>query len=284
MKKIRLDLLLVERGLAESRAKAQAIIMAGQVRVNGQVADKASTSFMTDVQVDVDSGPRFVSRGGEKLLGALETFAIDPRGLTCADVGASTGGFSDCLLQHGATKVYAIDVGKGILHWKLRTDPRVVVMEETNARFVESLPEPVQLVVCDASFISLKILLPVIKAWLLHQDNNQAESFGLVALIKPQFEAGRKESAKHKGVIRDPQIHARILRDVIEFALQTGYGLRGLEKSPLLGPKGNVEFLAWFDLQPNQAQVAVLVNQLTGVIEEEDPENSALSVSPKTST
>lgn len=258
MNKIRLDLLLVERGLAESRAKAQAVIMAGQVRVNGQVADKASTSFMTDVQVDVDAGPRFVSRGGEKLLGALETFALDPDGLTCADVGASTGGFTDCLLQHGAARVYAIDVGKGILHWKLRTDPRVVVMEETNARFVESLPEPVQLVVCDASFISLKILLPVVKDWLA------TPSLGLVALIKPQFEAGRKESAKHKGVIRDPEIHARILRDVIAFAVQSGYGLRGLDRSPLLGPKGNVEFLAWFDLQPNQADIESLVNQVTG--------------------
>lgn len=166
MRKTRLDLLLMERGLAESRAKAQAIIMAGQVRVNGQVADKSSASFLPDVQVDVDSGPRFVSRGGEKLLGALETFAIDPGGLTCVDVGASTGGFSDCLLQHGAAKIYTIDVGKGILHWKIRSDPRVVVMEETNARFVESLPEPVQLVVCDASFISLKTLLPVMKKWL----------------------------------------------------------------------------------------------------------------------
>lgn len=259
MNKIRLDLLLVERGLVESRAKAQAVIMAGQVRVNGQVADKASASFMPDALVEIDSGPRFVSRGGEKLLGALDAFGIEPTGLTCADVGASTGGFTDCLLQHGAARVYAIDVGKGILHWKLRTDPRVVVMEETNARFVESLPEPVQLVVCDASFISLKILLPVVKDWLA------TPAIGLVALIKPQFEAGRKESAKHKGVIRDPQIHARILRDVIEFAIQNGYGLRELEKSPLLGPKGNVEFLAWFDLQPNLADIESLVNQVAGV-------------------
>jgi 23S rRNA (cytidine1920-2'-O)/16S rRNA (cytidine1409-2'-O)-methyltransferase len=258
MNKIRLDLLLVERGLVESRAKAQAFIMAGQVRVNGQVADKASASFAPNAPVEIDSGPRFVSRGGEKLLGGLEAFGIDPRGLTCADVGASTGGFTDCLLQHGAARVYAIDVGKGILHWKLRTNPRVVVMEETNARFVESLPEPVQLVVCDASFISLKILLPVVKAWLA------SPSTGLVALIKPQFEAGRKESAKHKGVIRDPQIHARILRDVTEFAVQTGYGLLRLDRSPLLGPKGNVEFLAWFDLQPNLADIEDLVNQVAG--------------------
>jgi 23S rRNA (cytidine1920-2'-O)/16S rRNA (cytidine1409-2'-O)-methyltransferase len=259
MNKIRLDLLLVERGLVESRAKAQAVIMAGQVRVNGQVADKASASFAPNALVEVDSGPRFVSRGGEKLLGALEAFDIDPGGLTCADVGASTGGFTDCLLQHGAVRVYAIDVGKGILHWKLRTNPRVVVMEETNARFVESLLESVQLVVCDASFISLKILLPVVKNWLA------TPSLGLVALIKPQFEAGRKESAKHKGVIRDPEIHARILRDVIAFGVQNGYGLRALDRSPLLGPKGNVEFLAWFDLQPNLADIESLVSQVAGI-------------------
>ncbi|HEX2619832.1 MAG TPA: TlyA family RNA methyltransferase, partial [Phototrophicaceae bacterium] len=152
MIKTRLDLLLFERGLAESRAKAQAIIMAGQVRVNGQMVDRVSAGVLPDVEITVESGPRFVSRGGEKLMGALEIFPIQPSGLTCADVGASTGGFTDCLLQHGATKVYTIDVGKGILHWKLRNDPRVVVMEETNARHVTSLPEPVQLITCDASF------------------------------------------------------------------------------------------------------------------------------------
>jgi 23S rRNA (cytidine1920-2'-O)/16S rRNA (cytidine1409-2'-O)-methyltransferase len=166
MPKTRLDVLLVERGLAESRANAQAIIMAGQARVDGQVVDKASAAFPPEVAVTVDSGPRFVSRGGEKLAAALAAFPVNVAGLTVADVGASTGGFSDCLLQRGAAKIYAIDVGKGILHWKIRSDSRVVVMEETNARHVESLPEPVQLVVCDASFISLKILLPVMKNWL----------------------------------------------------------------------------------------------------------------------
>lgn len=248
MQKTRLDLLLMERSLAESRAKAQAIIMAGQVRVNGQVVDKASASFLPDVELAVDSGPRFVSRGGEKLLGALAAFSLNPARQTCADVGASTGGFTDCLLQHGAAKVYAIDVGKGILHWKIRCDPRVMVMEETNARFVQSLPEPVQWVVCDASFISLKVLLPVIQKWF--SPLACADTATLIALIKPQFEAGRKESAKHKGVIRDPEIHARILLDVLGFAVECGYSLRGLEKSPLLGPKGNVEFLAWLDLNP----------------------------------
>ncbi|MEW5938208.1 MAG: TlyA family RNA methyltransferase, partial [Chloroflexota bacterium] len=166
MPKTRLDLLLTERGLAESRTKAQALIMAGQVRVDGQTALKAGAQVSSDSALEVESGPRFVSRGGEKLEAALEAFSLDVRGLVCADVGASTGGFTDCLLQRGAAKVYAIDVGKGILHWKLRNDPRVVVMEETNARFVESLPERVDLVTIDASFISLKVLLPVVKNWI----------------------------------------------------------------------------------------------------------------------
>src|SRR5688572_10081991 len=167
MPKVRLDVLLVERGLAESRAKAQAMIMAGQVRVADQVTLKPATAVSTDSIVTIDPGPRFVSRGGEKLDAALESFHIDVTGWVCADVGASTGGFTDCLLQRGVAKVYAIDVGKGILHWKLRNDPRVVVMEETNARYVESLPEPVSLVTVDASFISLKLLLPVVKKWIL---------------------------------------------------------------------------------------------------------------------
>lgn len=254
MPKTRLDVLLVERGLAESRAKAQAIVMAGQVRVNGQVVDKSSAVFLPEVLVEVDSGPRFVSRGGEKLLGALEAFSVNPAGLTCADVGASTGGFSDCLLQHGAAKIYAIDVGKGILHWKLRSDPRVVVMEETNARYVESLPEPVQLAVCDASFISLKILLPVMKGWL-------SPAGGLITLIKPQFEAGRRDTARGEGVIRDPAVHQRVLLEVLNFAVETGFGIRGLLRSPLLGPKGNTEFLAWLDLNQNSAEISALVNK-----------------------
>ena len=238
MPKIRLDLLLFERGLAESRAKAQAIIMAGQVRVNGQVLDRVSAGVAPDVEIAVDAGPRFVSRGGEKLLGALDVFPIRPEGLTCADVGASTGGFTDCLLQHGAVKVYAIDVGKGILHWKLRNDPRVVVMEETNARHVARLPEPVQLVTCDASFISLKILLPVMKNWL-------TQGGDILALIKPQFEAGRADVARGDGVVRDPLIHRRVLTDVLAFAQALGCGILGLVRSPLLGPKGNTEFLVW---------------------------------------
>jgi 23S rRNA (cytidine1920-2'-O)/16S rRNA (cytidine1409-2'-O)-methyltransferase len=246
MPKVRLDVLLVERGLAESRAKAQALIMAGQVRVADQVALKPATAVQPNSVLTVDSGPRFVSRGGEKLEGALEAFAFDVTGRVCADVGSSTGGFTDCLLQHGATKVYAIDVGKGILHWKLRNDRRVVVMEETNARFVESLPEQVSLVTVDASFISLKILLPVIKRWFpVFSLSSLDEKSDVIALIKPQFEAGKKDVSRGDGVIRDPEIHRQVLTDVLTYAQKEGFVIQGLIRSPLLGPKGNTEFLVW---------------------------------------
>jgi 23S rRNA (cytidine1920-2'-O)/16S rRNA (cytidine1409-2'-O)-methyltransferase len=257
MTKVRLDILLFERGLAESRAKAQALIMAGQVRVNGQTALKAATAIEPDSTLTIDSGPRFVSRGGEKLDAALEALSVDVRGRVCADVGASTGGFTDCLLQRGAAKVYAVDVGKGILHWKLRNDSRVIVMEETNARFVESLPEPISFATIDASFISLKILLPVVKKWLppslpspllaKHSRREQGEGRRgeVITLIKPQFEAGKKDVARGDGVIRDAAIHRQVLLDVLTFAQAEGFSVRGLIKSPLLGPKGNTEFLAW---------------------------------------
>lgn len=267
MPKIRLDVLLVERGLAESRAKAQAIIMAGQVRIADQVALKPATTVDTKAMLTIDSGPRFVSRGGEKLDAALEAFAIDVNGLVCADVGASTGGFTDCLLQRGAEKVYAIDVGKGILHWKLRNDKRVVVMEETNARFVESLPEQVGLVTVDASFISLKILLPVVKKWEfaplseslpIFEENGQSR-WGVIALIKPQFEAGKKDVSRGDGVIRDPEIHKQVLLDVLGFALNEGFNICGLIKSPLLGPKGNTEFLVWLGQQQTYTDIPALV-------------------------
>jgi 23S rRNA (cytidine1920-2'-O)/16S rRNA (cytidine1409-2'-O)-methyltransferase len=267
MPKIRLDVLLVERGLAESRAKAQALIMAGQVRVNDQVALKPATAIDTKSALTVDTGPRFVSRGGEKLDAALEKFGIDVKDFICADVGASTGGFTDCLLQRGATKVYAIDVGKGILHWKLRNYARVVVMEETNARHVESLPEAVSLVTVDASFISLKILLPVIKKWFdfslltSHSNDVKSKKGEVLALIKPQFEAGKKDVARGDGVIRDPEIHRQVLLDVLAFAKQEGFSLRGLIKSPLLGPKGNAEFLVWLDFQENGRSVEELVDE-----------------------
>ncbi|MGE5074079.1 MAG: TlyA family RNA methyltransferase, partial [Anaerolineae bacterium] len=223
MPRMRLDLLLLERGLAESRAKAQALVMAGQVRVNGQVALKPAMAVDATASVEVEAGPRFVSRGGDKLEAAVQAFHVAVKGRICADVGASTGGFTDCLLQQGAARVYAIDVGKGILHWKLRNDPRVVVMEDTNARFVETLPEAVSLVTVDASFISLRVLLPVISKWFPaagEVDGAQPETTSneIVALIKPQFEAGRQEAARGDGVIRDPFIHLQVLLGVLTFA------------------------------------------------------------------
>ena len=242
MQTVRLDLLVHERGLVESRSKAQAVIMAGQVRVDGQVVIKPATAVSPEARLDLEAGPRFVSRGGDKLEAALMAFPIWVEGRVCADVGSSTGGFTDCLLQHGARRVYAIDVGKGILHWKLRTDPRVIVMEETNARHVASLPGPVSLVTVDASFISLKILLPVVKGWFVLPAGNEDY---IIALIKPQFEAGRKETARNKGVIRDGEVHRAVLTDVLGFARTLGLGVRGLVRSPVLGPKGNVEFLVW---------------------------------------
>ncbi len=242
MAKKRIDLILVEMGLAETRNLAQRLVMAGKVRIDGQVAMKASQNVPDGATVTLDSGPQFVSRGGHKLAAAMDAFSLPVQDAVCADVGASTGGFTDCLLQHGAAKVYAIDVGHGILAWSLRTDPRVVVMEQTNARHVESLAEPVSLVVMDASFISLKILLPVIKNWFA------ADAGQVVALIKPQFEAGRKEVSKGKGVIRAPEIHRRVVTEILTFAQAEGYGVKGLERSPVLGPKGNVEFLVWLGL------------------------------------
>lgn len=239
MMKERLDVVITERGLAESRSLAQRLVMAGQVRVDGQVVLKPSAKIEMEAQIEIDQGPRFVSRGGEKLEAALLSFGLETiDGWVCADFGASTGGFTDCLLQHGASKVYAIDVGYGILHWKLRNDPRVVSMERTNARFVKSLPEPVQLITIDASFISLKILLPV-AAGLYSPEGGR-----LVTLIKPQFEAGREDTARGEGVIRDPKVHRKVLNEVLAAARDNGYSVNGLIRSPLTGPKGNVEFLA----------------------------------------
>ena len=283
MPKVRLDVLLTERGLAESRSKAQAMIMAGQVRVDDQVTLKPATGVLLNAVLTVDSGPRFVSRGGEKLDAALEAFNIDVTGLICADVGASTGGFTDCMLQRGAEKVYAIDVGKGILHWKMRNHPKVVVMEKTNARYVESLPEQVDFVTIDASFISLKILLPVVKSWLkkaplaptghsphLLRKWGELEGGSVLSLIKPQFEAGRKDVSRGDGVIRKPEIHHQVLLDVLTFAQNEGFGIKDLLRSPVLGPKGNVEFLAWLDLTGKLAEIEVLVDQVVSKDEEEN--------------
>jgi 23S rRNA (cytidine1920-2'-O)/16S rRNA (cytidine1409-2'-O)-methyltransferase len=234
----RLDVLLVERGLAETRSKAQAIIMAGEVQVNGVMIDKPGTPCNADAFIEVHQRPKFVSRGGDKLEAALLHFRFSTVGKVAADVGASTGGFTDCLLQYGASKVYAVDVGYGQIAQKLRDDNRVVLMERTNARYLEKLPEPVNLVVIDASFISLRLILPVIINWLTDDGD-------VIALIKPQFEAGRAEVGKG-GVVRHREIHIKVLNTVLTFAAGLGLALRGLVQSPIKGPAGNVEFLAWF--------------------------------------
>jgi 23S rRNA (cytidine1920-2'-O)/16S rRNA (cytidine1409-2'-O)-methyltransferase len=252
MKKERVDVLLVKRGLADSRSQAQRLVMAGQVRADGQVVPKPSTTLAAGVPLEVDAGPRFVSRGGEKLEAALLAFRLNVSGKVCADVGASTGGFTDCLLKNGASKVYAIDVGHGVLHWKLRQNPRVVVMENTNARYLDSLPEDIDIATVDASFISLKILLPVMIRWfspspaqIAGLESPDSDAGGnVVVLIKPQFEAGRREASRGEGVIRDPEIHRRVLNEVLQFAKELGFGVRNLIRSPVLGAKGNVEFLA----------------------------------------
>ncbi len=229
---------MTESGLVESRSLAQKLVMAGQVRVDGQLVFKPATKFPPGVDIQLVLGPRYVSRGGEKLEAALQAFnLLDLQGRICADIGASTGGFTDCLLQHGAEKVFAVDVGYGDLHWKLRTDPRVVVMERTNARYVEGFPEAISLVTIDASFISLKILLPGARSWL------GAGGGEVVALIKPQFEAGRGEVSRGDGVIRDVEVHRRVLIDILEFAAVQNFRICGLIRSPLKGPKGNIEFL-----------------------------------------
>jgi 23S rRNA (cytidine1920-2'-O)/16S rRNA (cytidine1409-2'-O)-methyltransferase len=243
MDKLRIDVLLEERRMVESRSQAQRLLMAGQVRVNGQVVLKSSVKVARDCEIAIDQPPRFVSRGGEKLEAALLVFNLTHlENRICADIGASTGGFTDCMLQHGAQKVYAVDVGYGVMHWKLRNDPRVVVMERTNGRYVEGFPDPVSLITIDASFISLKIFLPVFKKWF---KSDQGE---IVALIKPQFEAGRKETARGDGVIRDTAVHQKVIVDILSAALTEGYAICGLIRSPLLGPKGNTEFLVHLKL------------------------------------
>jgi 23S rRNA (cytidine1920-2'-O)/16S rRNA (cytidine1409-2'-O)-methyltransferase len=250
--KTRLDILMVERGLAESRSLAQRLVEAGQVRVDGQLILRPATAVPGAATLALKKGPSFVSRGGEKLQAALRDFQIDVSGLVCADVGASTGGFTDCLLQYGAKRVYAIDVGRGILHWKLRQEPRVVVMEGVNARYIERLAEPVQLVTLDASFISLRILLPVIKNWF----SNRGRA---ITLVKPQFEAGRAQARRGEGVIRDPAIHRQVLGQVLGFAQETGWSPAGLLRSPLLGPKGNSEFFALLVNQPGASDLDSLI-------------------------
>jgi 23S rRNA (cytidine1920-2'-O)/16S rRNA (cytidine1409-2'-O)-methyltransferase len=234
--KRRLDLLLVERGLVETRSLAQRLVLAGRVKVDGKETIQSGKLLPADARLEVTEMPRYVSRGGEKLEAALDRFSISPKGWVVADAGASTGGFTDCLLQRGAAKVYAIDVGKGILDWKLRNDPRVVVWEERNARYIDALPEPVDLVTADVAFISLRLLFPAFVHWL--KPGGRA-----VALIKPQFEAGRSQVGKG-GVVKDPATHRSVLGEVLRSAVAAGFAVEGLMVSPLKGPAGNVEFLA----------------------------------------
>ncbi len=245
--KERLDVLLVSLGLAESRAKAQATIMAGEVYVNGQKADKSGLEVDITANVEVrGSACPYVSRGGLKLEKALKNFGVDPTGYVCSDSGASTGGFTDCLLQQGASKVFAIDVGYGQLAWKIRNDPRVVVMERTNIRYVtpEDLGEPLDLSVIDVSFISLGLVLPVVKTLL--KPTGQ-----VLCLIKPQFEAGKDKVGK-KGVVRDPAVHEEVLQNFISLAKSLDFTIRNLTFSPVKGPEGNIEFLAHLSMQPGE--------------------------------
>ena len=241
--KKRLDVLLTEQGYADSRSKAQAIIMSGQVYVNGQKADKPGVSYEETVELEVRGAVcPYVSRGGLKLEKALRDFGVKPVDYVCSDSGASTGGFTDCLLQQGARKVFAIDVGYGQLDWKIRSDERVVVMERTNIRYVkpEDLGEPLDLSVIDVSFIGLEIVLPTIKTLL--KPNGQ-----VLCLIKPQFEAG-KENVGKKGVVRDPKIHKMVLDNFVSLVDSLNFKILGLTFSPVKGPEGNIEFLAHLTL------------------------------------
>lgn len=245
--KIRLDVLLAERGLVDSREAGRRLIMAGEVLVNDQLVIKPGVRVRFDAEIQLKSKPRFVSRGGDKLAAALGRFEVNPTGWVCADVGASTGGFTDCLLRSGAAKVYAIDVGYGQLSWSLRQDDRVVVMERVNARHLDQLPEQVDFVCMDVSFISVELLLPILRNWLSPVGQ-------VVALVKPQFEAGRDKVGKG-GVVRDPETHRQVLRKVITSACQEGFTIRGLIPSPLRGPAGNVEFLLWFDVSTRPVMI-----------------------------
>ena len=251
--KKRLDVLLTERNLADSRSKAQAVIMSGLVYVDGQKADKPGVSYDETVEIEVRGAAcPYVSRGGLKLEKALRDFGVKTEGCVCSDSGASTGGFTDCLLQHGAKKVFAIDVGYGQLDWKLRNDPRVTVMERTNARYLtpSDFPEPPTLGVMDVSFISIRLILPALRAIL-------GPSGRVVTLVKPQFEAGRERVGK-KGVVRDASVHCEVLRSLLDYAGRNGWCVRAASFSPITGPEGNIEFL--FDIFPAQNDGSMLTD------------------------
>jgi 23S rRNA (cytidine1920-2'-O)/16S rRNA (cytidine1409-2'-O)-methyltransferase len=243
--KERLDIALVRRGLAPSRERARAIIMAGQVFVQDRLVDKPGTLVHLDAELRLAQAPdelKYASRGGLKLEKALDTFGLNPSGLTALDAGASTGGFTDCLLQHGAKRVYAVDVGQGQLAWTLRNDPRVVVMERTNIRYLASLPEAMQCAAIDVSFISLRLVLPAIAPLL-------APGAWVVALVKPQFEAGKAEVDRGEGIISDPAVHQRVLQELEEWIPQhTPLQVQGVTDSPIYGRDGNREFLLHLSL------------------------------------
>lgn len=254
--KERLDVLLVERGLVETRARARAHIMAGEVTVDGVRVDKAGTQISRSVQIELAAPMPYASRGGYKLAGALEQFGLDVADRVAADIGACTGGFTDVLLQRGAARVYAIDVGQGQLVWKLRQDKRVVVMERTNARYLDSLLEPVGLVVIDVSFISLKLILPAVRKWL-------SADADVVVLIKPQFEAG-PESVGKGGIVRDAAVRRAVLEDLLGWANEQGWSVNGLIQSPIQGTDGNIEYLAW--LRSTQQETRDIVILIDGVL------------------
>lgn len=238
--KTRLDVLLVERGFAESRQKAQAVIMAGQVFVSGQRSDKPGTAVANDAPVEVRGAAlRYVSRGGLKLEKAMKTWPITLAGKVCADIGASTGGFTDCMLQNGAERVYAVDVGYGQLDWRLRNDPRVVCLERTNARYLstDEVPQPLDFASIDVSFISLKLIFPALYQLL-------KEGGEIACLIKPQFEAGREKVGK-KGVVRDSAVHLEVLEHFLDHARENDFTVLGITYSPIRGPEGNIEYLGY---------------------------------------
>src|SRR5215471_19157617 len=243
--KERLDIALVRRGIAPSRERARALIMAGQVLVAGHLVDKPGTFISLDAECSLKEVPdelKYVSRGGLKLEKALATFGLNPEGLVALDVGASTGGFTDCLLKHGAKRVYAVDVGQGQLAWTLRNDPRVIVMERTNIRYLASLPEAIQCAAIDVSFISLRLVLPAVAPLL-------APGAWVVALVKPQFEAGKVEVDRGEGIISDPAVHQRVLQELQEWIPQhTPFHIRGITDSPIYGRDGNREFLLHLSL------------------------------------
>jgi 23S rRNA (cytidine1920-2'-O)/16S rRNA (cytidine1409-2'-O)-methyltransferase len=238
MSKTRLDALLVARGLAESRDWAQRLIRAGEVRVNDQVVDQPAKLFDASVAVVVEKPPKYVSRGGFKLEAALDFFGVNPNRFICADVGSSTGGFTDCLLQRGAARIFCIDVGANQLHWKLRNDPRVVAMEKLNARFLDELPLPIDLAVIDVSFISLELILPKVFRWSYSGEGS------VIALIKPQFEVGKDKVGKG-GIVRDPNAHRETVERIVKFVENHGWRSEGVIDSPIFGADGNKEFLIW---------------------------------------